>query len=294
MTTHKTATRKSAAKAAPKEQKPAPVEANPAKTKPESKPEPKTLIGALTTGTTLLSMDVTKWDAAEWAAFGAVGAVVVYVVLGITALRQLGESRRLRELEHRPYVLVDWHFKGIFVALEVRNIGRTPARNVEVSFDKPLQAPSSARNPNFSIFQAPVPMVAPGRVIRLPMGRSSDFFRDGAGVPLSYTVRAKYTDMTGKQPYDDPPLLLDIEPYKYTTAPRDNASDLVDAVREVRNTLNKWNSHNGLKVSSTDRLRYDRREYRWDHFYEAQRMIREGGVKRLWKFEKERVKRRLG
>lgn len=48
-TTRKPATRKPAAKAAPKEQKSAPVEAKPAK-KPEPKPEPKTLIETLTTG----------------------------------------------------------------------------------------------------------------------------------------------------------------------------------------------------------------------------------------------------
>ena len=238
-------------------------------------------------------MDVTKWGAAEWAAFGAVSAVVVYIVLGVIALRQLGESRRLRELEHRPYVLVDWYFKGFFVALEVRNIGRTPARDVRVTFDKPIQASTKTRVPDFSIFNSPIPLMAPGRVIRLPMGSGPEFFEKDADIPLSYTAQVKYTDMTGKQKYDDPPIVLDLGPYKHTTAPRDHASDLVDSVRNVRDILNKWGSHNGLQVVSTDRFRYDRRERRWDHFYEARQMIREGGVKRLWHFETERLKRRL-
>lgn len=238
-------------------------------------------------------MDVTKWGAAEWAAFGAVGAVVVYVVLGVIALRQLGESRRLRELEHRPYVLVDWHFKGFFVALEVRNIGRTPARDVQVTFDKPLEAAARSRVPDFSIFDSPIPLMAPGRVIRLPMGTGPEFFKNGTDIPLSYTAHVKYTDVTGKQQYDDPPLLLDLAPYRHTSAPRDNAADLVDAVRNVRDTLNAWNSYHGLRVVSTDRLRYERREHRWDHFYEARQVIREGGFKQLWVFETERLKRRL-
>jgi hypothetical protein len=49
-TTRKPATRKPAAKAAPKEQKPAPVDAKPAKKTTDPKPEPKNLIEALTTG----------------------------------------------------------------------------------------------------------------------------------------------------------------------------------------------------------------------------------------------------
>ena len=50
-TTRKPATRKTAAKTAPKEQKPAPAKkAEPAKKTSEPKPEPKTLVEALTTG----------------------------------------------------------------------------------------------------------------------------------------------------------------------------------------------------------------------------------------------------
>lgn len=49
-TTRKPATRKPSAKAAPKEQKIAPVEPKPAKKATDTKPEPKTLIEALTTG----------------------------------------------------------------------------------------------------------------------------------------------------------------------------------------------------------------------------------------------------
>jgi hypothetical protein len=238
-------------------------------------------------------MDVTKWAAAEWAAFGAVGAVVVYIVLGVIALRQLAESRRLRDLEHRPYVLVDWYFKGFFVALEVRNIGRTPARDVRVTFDKTIRAAAKIRAPDFTIFNAPIPMMAPGRVIRLPMGTGPEFFDEDADIPLSYTAQLRYTDMTGKQKYDDPPITLDLGPYQHTTAPRDHASELVDAVRNVRDTLNKWGSHRGLRVVSTDRLRYERREHRWDHFYEARQMLREGGIQRLWQFELQRLRRRF-
>jgi hypothetical protein len=233
-------------------------------------------------------MDVTRWNAAEWAAFGAVAAVVVYIVLGAIALRQLSESKRLRELQTRPYVLVDFYFKGFFVMLEIRNIGTTPARDIEVAFDKPLEA-SDDRRADFSIFDTPIPMMAPGRTVRLPMGSGPAFFKENSSTPLSYVAQIKYTDMTGRKRYDDPPLILDLEPYKHTTAPPDNAGDLVAAVRDIRTTLSKWSTHHGLRVVATDRLKFDRRQNRWDTYYDARRALREGGVKHLWTFGRERL-----
>jgi hypothetical protein len=238
-------------------------------------------------------MDVTSWGSAEWAAFGAIGAVLVYIVLGVIALRQLGESRRLRELEHRPYVLVDFYFKGLQVMLEVRNAGRTPARDVEVTFDKPLQASSSHRAADFTIFKSPIPMIAPERVIRLSLGTGPDFFKEGAEVPLSYTAQVKYTDMTGKQKYSDPPLLLDLEPYKNTIPPRDNAGDLVSAVRDLRKTLAGWSSPEGLKVSAIDRHAHERSVQRWYRRSEARQQLRQGGVALVARSEWQRLRRRF-
>lgn len=239
-------------------------------------------------------MDVRNWSAAEWAAFGAVGAVFVYVVLGVIALRQLGESRRLRELEHRPYVLVDFYFKGLQVMLEVRNAGRTPARDVEVTFDKPLQASTRHRAADFTIFKSPIPMIAPERVIRLSLGTGPDFFKEGAEVPLSYTAQVRYSDMTGKQKYNDPPLLLDLEPYKNTIPPRDSAGDLVAAVRDVRKTLSGWSSNDGLKVSAIDRHAHERSIQRWYRRSEVREQLRQEGITSVVRSEWRRLRQRIG
>lgn len=235
-------------------------------------------------------MDIKAWESAEWAAFGAVGALVVYVVLGIIALRQLRESRRLRELEYRPYVIVDFYFKGFFVYLEVRNVGRNPARDVTISFDKALVPSDDRRSANFSIFDQPIPMMSPGRTIRLPLGSGPAFFEEGQTAPLAYEARAKYADMSGKK-FIDPPLLLDLMPYKHTIAPSDDFADLVSAVREIRNTHKKWTSNSGLKVISTDHLRAEKRRDRFDHWYDVRHAYKEGGVGAVIKDEAQRLRR---
>lgn len=238
-------------------------------------------------------MDFRTWEATEWSAFGAVGALIVYVVLGVIALRQLRESRRLRQLEYRPYVIVDFYFKGFFVFLEIRNTGRNPARDVTVSFDKELVPSDDRRSANFSIFDQPIPMMAPGRIIRLPLGTGPAFFKEGQTAPLSYQVQVKYKDMSGKA-HSDPPLLLDLSPYKHTVTPRDDPADLVAAVREIRDTHKKWSSHSGLKVVSTDRLRAERRRDRVDHWYDVRHAYDQGGLHAVLEGEIQRLRRRFG
>jgi hypothetical protein len=238
-------------------------------------------------------VDFRTWEAAEWAAFGGVGALIVYIVIGVIALRQLRESRRLRELEYRPYVIVDFYFKGFFVFLEVRNSGRNPARDVVVSFDKELVPSDDRRTANFSIFDQPIPMMAPGRIIRLPLGSGPAFFEAGQTAPLSYEVSVKYKDMSGRS-HSDPPLLLDLSPYEHTVPPRDDSADLVAAVREIRNTHKKWTSNSGLSVMSTDRLRVERRRERSVRWYEARHAYGQGGFRAVVQGAVQHLRRRFG
>ncbi|MDT9594238.1 hypothetical protein RDV89_14235 [Nocardioides zeae] len=238
-------------------------------------------------------MDFRTWESAEWAAFGGVGALIVYVVIGVIALRQFRESRRLRELEYRPYVIVDFYFKGFSVYLEVRNTGRNPARDVTVSFDKELVSSDDRRAAKFSIFDQPIPMMAPGRTIRIPLGSGPAFFEEGQTAPLSYEVQVTYTDMSGKA-LRDPPLLLDLAPYRHTVPPRDDAADLVAAVREIRNTHRRWTSNGGLKVISTDHLRAERRRDRTDHWYDVRHAFDQGGVRAVIQAEVQHFRRRFG
>ena len=84
---------------------------------------------------------------ADWPAVAACAAwatVLVYIVLGGFAWRQVHEARRLREEQARPFVIVDFE-PDFLVYLTVENIGRTVARDVTIQFDKPL--PSTLERP---------------------------------------------------------------------------------------------------------------------------------------------------
>lgn len=234
------------------------------------------------------------WGAAEWASFGAVGALVVYVVLGIAAIAQIRESRKLRELQTRPYVIVDFEFRGLSVLLGVKNIGATPASNVAITFDKELQGPKRrGREPEFDVFRRPIPLMAPARTIQIPLGQGPDFFVEDANFPLSYTVQVSYADLSGKNKYADPAFVLDLLPYKHAAMVTDPLTQINASLKSIQAVLNGWNSFDGLKVNAVDRDRHSRHLERIDHAYDARRTFRSEGLSGLFRWQIERWKRRM-
>jgi hypothetical protein len=69
------------------------------------------------------AMDLSQWDAAEWGAFGQVGALVVATVAGILVWLQVRHGRQVLEDQTRPHVIVDFEFRGMLVLITVKNIG---------------------------------------------------------------------------------------------------------------------------------------------------------------------------
>lgn len=110
-----------------------------------------------------LSADV--WTAiATWtAALVAVAAAIVAATYGRSQIR---ESRRLRQAEYQPYVVVfaaDSEQGHQNVELVIKNTGRTAARGVRVVFSRPVD--SLVLSPDHSPITVPdhIPVLVPGQ-----------------------------------------------------------------------------------------------------------------------------------
>lgn len=199
----------------------------------------------------LLPMDIASWGAAEWGAFGQVGALVVAVVAGILVWLQVRQGQRVREDQTRPYVVVDFEFRGMLVMLSVSNIGSTPATAVRVSFDKPLQTPTtSLSSERFSLFDSPISMLAPGRRISVYFGMGPDFFKEDTNVPTQYTAQVTYKDLEGRRPYDDPPMVLDLAPFKWSAVDRDDLHDIAQRIKGIEQVMKQWTDARMLNVKT--------------------------------------------
>jgi hypothetical protein len=118
-------------------------------------------------------------------------AVLTLVLVVIAAATAYSASRTWKA-EHRAYVVVDFEPEGRFVSLVVKNIGRTPARDVRFQFKPGLR--STWDNAKDSI--GGLPMVT--AISYLPPGREHRTFFDyadrrrDAGLPTAYEVRASF------------------------------------------------------------------------------------------------------
>jgi hypothetical protein len=204
-------------------------------------------------------MDPSRWEAAEWGAFGQVGALVAAVVAGVLVWLQVRQGRQVREDQTRPYVIVDFEFRGLLVMLTVSNIGTTPATDIRIEFDRPLESPTRGMDANrFAVFSEAIPMLAPGRKINLTFGNGPDFFPGaGEGVPLRYVANVKYCALEHRRSswrkpktYADPPLVLDLQPFKHAAVDRDDLHDIASKIRLIEQTVSKWTSRGRLNVNT--------------------------------------------
>lgn len=201
---------------------------------------------------------------AAWvAAWAAVGTGLLTVALAAAALRQVRQAQRAYEEDSRPYVMVDFDFSSVIVYLTIKNIGKTIARDVRITFDQRLT--TTLNHPadlnNLAVFREPIPLMAPGRSMRLLF----DSFPARANrddLPMAYTVQLGYSDSTGRK-YDDPSYRLDLMAYADTLTPPKGMDELVDAVEKLQKEVGKWTERGrAVRVATTNADQRDRRELR--------------------------------
>ncbi|RHW23639.1 hypothetical protein D0Z08_28885 [Nocardioides immobilis] len=231
-------------------------------------------------------MDPTTWEAAEWGAFGQVGALVVATIAGVLVWLQVRHGRQVREDQTRPYVIVDFEFRGIAVMITVSNIGTTPATDVRITFDRPLESPTQGLNANrFALFSEPIPMLAPGRKINVLFGKGPDFFPADESVPLRYVATVTYKTLDEGQrpwwhrerrPYDDPPLVLDLQPFKYTAIDRDDLHNIAEKIKGIEQIMSRWTSRGRLNVNTITQAEVSAEDVEFLEAHRAERASNQG------------------
>lgn len=223
-------------------------------------------------------MDVQTWGPEDYSAAAAVLGLMVAVVVATFAALQVLQARTLREEQARPYIIVDFEFRRYLVQIAISNIGATPARNVLVRFDRPLQAVSDNRmNINeASIFTAPIPMMAPGRKILVPFDSATALY-GAKDIPLAYTATVTFLDHRGKPQTDEYPL--DLRSYLNTTVPPDGIPEVSGHLKDLRNDLKKVIRSGHVRVKSSDADIASRRQARGVYLEQGKQVFRESGVR---------------
>jgi hypothetical protein len=217
----------------------------------------------------------TNWPAV--AALAACATVLIYIVIGLFAWRQVREARKLREEQARPFVIVDFE-PGFLVYLTVENLGRTMAREVSIHFDKPLETTLTGRREidETPLFREPIPTLPPGKKIRVLFDQAPA--RLDAGLPLTYDVELRYQGPTGKKEWKHP-YRLDLGMYVGSQLPPKGIPELVTEVEALREEIKRWRGSGGtgLRTHVVDQRRLDKIDRRRMNV----RILRQQGPKAL-------------
>lgn len=168
-----------------------------------------------------------------------VGLASVFVALLATlaAWQTVREMRLAREVEERPYILIDFDFSNRpLIDLVVTNIGNGSARDVKFHF-QPDMITSDGRNiSELRLFKDGLQFFPPGKMISQFFDTSIAYFRDEHST--TYEVAISYYNATRTKHYQDPPISLDLSAYRgISYLERKDMNDLVKEIKEVRKSL---------------------------------------------------------
>lgn len=158
-------------------------------------------------------MDLSELSLPNWSPdqIQAAISVLTFLVVAGAALvgwNQLSEAKKARKEQQRPFVIVDvFGSRANLFRLEIKNIGKTIARDVRVTFDPALESSldgPQGRVRNVPILAQGIPSLAPGKRHTFILDKASA--RRQAGLPDTYQVRVEYESYDGT-PYDEPQVV---------------------------------------------------------------------------------------
>jgi hypothetical protein len=194
-----------------------------------------------------------EYSSSDWAGL----TFIVLVVALLIAWRQVAEARRLREDQARPFVIIDFHAWHTIIELRITNIGTTLARDVRFDFDPALASTHDATSSRGSLidlhlFKNGIPALPPGKEITFFFDQYPP--RIDQGLPMTYQVRASYTDPAGKAYAET--TVLDLLMYRGTGGiTRHDIHDIHKQLEAIAKEMKRWSDFDGLKVLTRDDLK---------------------------------------
>ena len=176
--------------------------------------------------------------AAGWSALAAVATLLIYLALLVFASKQVGEARRLREAQARPFVIVDFEPTSM-LQLVVQNIGHTAACDVVMVFDPPLTSSLPKPHPweESSAFTHGIPLLPPHRTIRVDFDSAYRLYADDSHLPTRYEVIVTYRGLEEQRPSYRDRYVLDLNIFLGTRMPDAGLPEIAKGLAGIRSAI---------------------------------------------------------
>lgn len=149
------------------------------------------------------------------------------------------QSMILEKERNRPYVIFDLIIKTNVIYAELRNIGKTPAINVNVIIDKKIADLSTDKKPP-SFSERPIAFMAPNRLIRDFVNTSFDIFKDEQ--PHVYNIKIIYKNTDGNTYEEESIVDLDHNKDHTYLVPPEHLKDISNELKNANRNLHEIDS----------------------------------------------------
>jgi hypothetical protein len=171
----------------------------------------------------------------SWSVIVAAVSVMLATAFSICSIRQ---ARQLQIDQARPHVVVDLAFRETLVMVRVRNLGRTAARDLKVTFAVPPESTLAGALgwTNSALFTTGVTTFAPSCEYKFLLDEA--FSRLNSNLPLKLPVTATYSGpASGRhKPYVESSV-LDLAAYDGTQLPDKTVHEAVQQLEKIAAAL---------------------------------------------------------
>lgn len=143
-----------------------------------------------------------NWKATEYLSLGMIVLTYFYVVFTWEMLQRIETQNYL---EKRPYVIADFHKERQVLKIYIKNIGKTPAKNVKVEL-QPDIITFDNKSLNKTLFENPVQFFPPGKKIDTAINSRNDFFKNEEN--RKYQIKIHYEDVASNKEFNE---VIDID-----------------------------------------------------------------------------------
>ncbi len=143
-----------------------------------------------------------KWKETDYLSFGMIVLTYFYVIFTWEMLQRIETQNYL---EKRPYVIADFYKERQVLKIYIKNIGKTPAKNVKVIL-QPDIITFENKSINQTLFENPVQFFPPGKKVETAINSRNDFFKNEKN--RNYQIKIHYEDVASNNKFNE---VIDID-----------------------------------------------------------------------------------
>ncbi len=148
----------------------------------------------------------------------------------------LNKMKKESHLERRPYIISDFTSDNSELGFYVKNIGKTPAKNVGIKIEPDI-IKFNNDSLNKDIFGKKIDFFPPKKVVETTINETSKYFNNN---PDNYVVTLTYTDSFNEKFSEK--ILLDLNHHKKQSyIVEKDIKNIVESLEKLNKTLSKKN-----------------------------------------------------